>query len=190
MRDRRWIVKHRLLVLLLASFWMGSSFAADPPASVYQLDARLTDQSGRARGLDVYRGSPVLVTMFYGSCKATCPLIIDALRATEKSLAPEQRAQLRVLLISFDPARDTPAALERISKERRVDTSRWTLATADENTVRDIAALLDVQYRRLPDGEFSHSASISLLSPHGEILAKTAELGHADPALVARLPGR
>lgn len=160
---------------------------SDPPESIYQLDARLTDQAGHTRGLDLYRGSPVLITMFYGSCQATCPLIIDTLRSTERGLSVEQRKKLRVLMISFDPERDTPKALAEIAATRRIDTSRWTLASADANTVRDIAALLDVQYRKLPSGEFSHSAVITVLSPEGEIEARSMKLGTADPALLEHL---
>ena len=160
---------------------------ADPPDSIYQLEARLTDQANRPQGLDLYRGSPVLITMFYGSCQATCPLIIDTLRATERELAPAQRARLRVLLISIDPARDTPAALRDIAAARHIETTRWTLATTDAETVRDIAALLDFQYRQLPGGEFNHSTVIALLSPRGEIETRSTELGHADRALLERL---
>ena len=49
------------------------------------------------------------------------------------------------------------------------------------------SALLNVQYRKLPSGEFSHSTQIALLSPQGDIQASTAVLGHADPALLAKL---
>src|SRR5690242_14645319 len=160
----------RITTLLLALLFAldASAKDTDPPASLYHLDAHLVDQAGRAQGLDVHRGAPVLVTMFYGSCQATCPLIIDTLRSTERALAPAQRARLRVLLISFDPARDTPAALAKIAAERHIDSARWTLATTDADTVRDIAALLDLQYRQLPSGEFSHATVIALLSPRGE----------------------
>lgn len=159
----------------------------DPPQSLYHLDAKLTNQSGQQHGLDVYRGHPVLVTMFYGSCQATCPMIIDTLRATERAVPAAQRAGLRVLMISFDPQRDTPAALEAIAVERHLDGTRWTLAQADTSTVRTIAALLNIQYRQLPSGEFNHSTVITLLSARGEIEATTSSLGHADPGLIAQL---
>jgi protein SCO1/2 len=159
----------------------------DPPKSLYHLDAKLTSQAGQPHGFDVYRGHPVLVTMFYGSCQATCPLIIDTLRATERAIPAGQRAGLRVLMISIDPQRDTPAALHAIAEERHIDSARWTLAHADAATVRTIAALLNVQYRQLPSGEFNHSTVITLLSPAGEIEATTSALGHADPALIAQL---
>jgi len=179
----------RLTVMLLALLFALDAGAkdSDPSASIYQLDAHLTDQAGRAQGLDVYRGAPVLITMFYGSCQATCPLIIDTLRSTERGLSPEQRAKLRVLMISFDPERDTPKALADIAATRHLDTSRWTLATADADTVRNIAALLDIQYRKLPGGEFSHSAVITVLSPSGEIVARSTKLGTADPELLKAL---
>jgi len=178
----------RLVLGLLATLCTFTAPAreSDPPASLYHLDAALTDQSGAARGLDVYRGHPVLVTMFYASCQATCPLIVDTLRATERELTAQQRAGLRVLMISVDPQRDTPAALKSLAQERHLD-ARWTLAHADAGTVRNIAALLNVQYRQLPSGEFNHSTIIALLSPKGEIEASSSVLGHADPALLAKL---
>lgn len=176
-----------LLSLLLAVGARAGTPAVDTPQSIYQLEARLTDQDGHQHGLDVHRGYPVLVTLFYASCPAACPLIIDTLRATEKAMPPAQRAGLRVLLISIDPDRDTPAALQALVEQRHIDTSRWTLARADADDVRTIAALLNIQYRKLPSGEFNHSPVITLLSPAGEIQATSAKLGTADAELVARL---
>lgn len=179
----------RITAMLLALLFALDAGARDTdmPQSIYQLEAHLTDQAGRARGLDLYRGSPVLITMFYGSCQATCPLIIDTLRSTERALTPAQREKLRVVLISFDPERDTPAALAEIARTRHIDTTRWTLATTDDDTVRDVAALLDLQYRKLPSGEFNHSTVIALLSPGGEIEARSMKLGRADPDLLKHL---
>jgi protein SCO1/2 len=91
------------------------------------------------------------------------------------------------LLISFDPERDTPEALRAIAATRRIDTTRWTLATTDVETVRAIAALLDLQYRRLPSGEFNHSTVIALLSARGEIQVRSTQLGRADPELLKHL---
>jgi len=161
--------------------------ASDRDASLYQLKENLQSQDGRPIGLDTWRGQPVLVTMFYGSCPATCPLIIDTLRAVEKKLDEPRRKQLRVLLVSLDHERDTPAALRKLADERRVDTARWTLAHADEASVRRIAAALGIQYRKLPNGEFSHSTIISVLDPAGKILVQSAELGHADPEVLRAL---
>jgi protein SCO1/2 len=133
----------KILVTLAATLaFVGAAQAADPPGSIYQLDAALTNQAGQPIGLDVYRGHPVLVTMFYASCPAACPLLIDTMRAIERSIDPKTLSGLRVLMVSVDPERDTPAALAELAKTRRIDLARWTLATADAATVRKIAALL------------------------------------------------
>jgi protein SCO1/2 len=179
----------RLLLCTLAALaLLGSpSRASDRNASLYQMHEKLLSQDGRAIDLDVYRGQPVLVTMFYGSCQATCPLIIDTLRAVERKLDAPRRQQLRVLLVSLDAGRDTPAALRAVADERRIDTTRWTLAHADAAAVRRIAAALNVQYRQLPNGEFSHATIISALGADGTIVVQSAVLGHADPELLRAL---
>lgn len=164
--------------------------AAERSASLYQMHEKLVNQDGKAIDLDVYRGKKVLVTMFYGSCPATCPLIIDTLRAIEKKVDDAQRQDLRVLLVSIDPERDTPASLRQLADSRRIDTARWTLAHADANAVRRIAAALNVQYKKLPDGEFSHSTVISTLDGNGKIVVQSAELGHADPEVLQAINAR
>lgn len=170
------------MLVLIASVAQGA--AAYPQQSIYQLQAVLTSQSGAQHGLDVYAGKPVLITMFYGSCPAACPLLIDTLRAVERAAPPAQRERLRVLMISIDPQRDTQQALQALSQVRHIDASRWTLARTDAATVRRIAAVLNVQYRQLPNGDFNHSSIITLLSPAGEMLAQSSVLAKADSALL------
>jgi protein SCO1 len=173
-------------LMMMANLACAASAEVARP-SLYDLHEQLASQDGVSSGLDVHRGSKVLVTMFYGSCPATCPLIIDTLRAVERKLDASQRAGLRVLLISFDPERDTAAALRELATSRRIDTRRWTLARADAATVRRIAAALEIQYRQLPGGEFSHANVITVLGRDGEILARSSELGSADENLVRAL---
>lgn len=158
-----------------------------PGDSIYNLSALLTDQSGKQHGLDEYRGHPVLITMFYGRCPAVCPLLVETVRSIEGELDARQKSKLRVLIISIDPERDTPAALLKLATDRRIDLSRWKLSTTDAATVRKIAAMLNIQYRKLPDGNYNHSSVITLLTPLGKIRHYTDNLGTADPALVTAL---
>jgi protein SCO1 len=161
--------------------------ADDASGSLYQLELQLTDQSSRAQQFDLYRGQVVLVTMFYGSCPMACPLLIDTVRAVENALTPEERARVRVLMVSIDPQRDMPQALATLAKQRRIDLQRWTLARADADDVRMLAAALNTQYRRLPGGEYNHTSVITLLGRDGQMLKQTATIGRADPEFVAAL---
>jgi len=161
--------------------------AADLPTdSVYQLGAQLTTQTGSSAGIDLYRGHPTLISMFYGSCPAACPMLITAMQAYESHLDKKSRARLRVLMVSFDAARDTPQQLDRLARLHRTDPRRWTFASAAEPNARRIAASLGVSYRRLPSGDFEHSLLITLLDSRGRILASTTKLV-GDATFQARL---
>jgi protein SCO1/2 len=165
-----------------------SDDAAAPPRndrSIYALSMSLTDQEGRTVGLDVFRGKPVFIGMFYGSCPSACPLLISTIRRAMSELDASTDAEVRVLLVSFDPERDTPGSLRAIVAQRGLD-ARWKLASAPEDQVRDLAAVLGIQYRRLPDGSFNHTSSIVLLDRRGAIDTRIDDTSQPLEPLVQR----
>ena len=165
----------------------GGAVAALPANSVYQLAVALTDQDGHDFRLADRRGKPMLVSMFYSSCQFVCPMLIDTLRDTESKLDAGERNQLGVLMVSIDPARDTVAVLRRTADERAIATPRWTMARTDAASVRKLAAVLGIQYRALADGEFNHTTALILLDADGRIVARSSQLGNADPAFVLKV---
>jgi protein SCO1/2 len=164
-----------------------ATVAALPGDSIYQLPVVLTGQDGLSARLDARRGSPVLLSMFYTSCKFVCPMLIETVRDVETKLSADERAHLTVLLVSIDPGHDSVEVLKRTADERRVDGTRWKLARTDEASVRKLAAVLGIQYRALPDGEFNHTTAVVLVDAEGRIAARTTRLGGADPAFVKRV---
>lgn len=164
----------------------GNAQAADlPKDSVYQLPLDLVDQDARALQFAGLRGKPRVVSMFYASCPFMCPLIIDTLRLTEARLDAAQRDRLGVLMVSFDSKRDSPDALKALAAQRKINTSRWTLARAEAPAVRKLSAMLGIQYRELDNGEFSHSSVLILLDAEGRIVARTEVMGKVDPEFLA-----
>lgn len=170
-----------LSALVLATIATATDDTPLPGDSVYHLDVVLTDQDGRDFALSELRGRPVLISMFYTSCRYICPLIIDSARGVEQALDEAERAGLRIVLVSLDPDRDDPAALKRIADRRRLDTTRWSLARTDAQSVRRIAAALGFRYRALADGEFNHTSQMVLLDRDGR-RSVSAEAGGPVPA--------
>ena len=176
-----------LAALAAANSTMTAGAAAElPGASIYQFKPALADQYGRAFDIGSLRGQPVLLSMFYSSCEMVCPMIFETIRLTLKALPPSQAERVKVLMVSFDPARDTVAVLKKTADAHGCD-ARWTLARGTDADVRKLAALLGVQYRRLASGEFNHSSSIELLDSDGRIAGRSGTLGAVDPALLKAL---
>lgn len=175
----------RLLLILFALLLAATAHAASPlPSdSLYQLSVPLTDQDGHAAPFAAGRGTPQIVSMFYTSCTMVCPMIIDTMKATRR--AAGEPADLHLLAVSFDPERDDIAALRRYAAAHKLDLRWWTLARTAPQDTRSLAALLGVQYRKLPDGEFNHSSALLLLDAEGRIVARTNIIGRTDPEFVA-----
>lgn len=73
-------------------------------------DFALREHTGRPVSLASYRGRPVLLFFGYTRCPDVCPLTLDRL---SRAVAAEGRRgrEVRVLLVTVDPAHDTPAVL-------------------------------------------------------------------------------
>lgn len=182
-------MKTFLLALALSLSSLPTALAREaplPPDSVYQLQAQMVDQSGRAQAWRAQRGKPRLVSMFYTSCPYMCPLIVDSGKAIEHQLTPAERDRIGITLVSLDPARDTPKALQALAGKRQLDASHWSLLAPRADDVRAIAGVLGVRYRQLANGEFNHSSELILLDADGRILARSDKVGTVpDPEFVA-----
>ena len=179
-------MKKILFALLISLASIGNAATPLPSDSVLQINHVFTNQHAKNFKLSESRGKPQLVAMFYTSCKYICPLIIDSAKGVDHALTPAERQKLSIMLVSIDPARDTPEALMVIVNKRKLDTKRWTLARTDESGVRTLAALLGVRYRVLSDGEFNHTSALILLDAEGRVVARTETLGNKpDPQFLA-----
>ena len=125
--------------------------------------------------------------MFYSNCQFVCPMLIDSLRDTESKLDAGERDHLGVLMVSIDPAHDTVAVLKQKADERAIAAPRWAMARTDPASVRKLAAVLGIQYRALANGEFNHTTALILLDADGRIVARSSQLGNADPAFVLKV---
>lgn len=177
-------MKRLCLMMVLIAMTIAPCAKEWPGDSVFQLDSAFVDQDGRAFHLSDTAAGPTLVTMFYTSCRYVCPLIIDSAKGVEHALTAEERVALRVVLISMDPARDTPAALHAIADKRKLDLKRWHLVRTED--VRTVAGVLGIRYRATSDGEFNHTSELVLIDRDGRKLARTSKLGSVpDPEFVA-----
>ena len=175
------------LVLALPGFPQRSESAELPDDSYFQMDVMLETHTGETLSLAGMQGRPVIVAMFYAACPHVCPMTIGTIQAIESQVPVRYRDRLRILMITLDPERDAPDDLAALAERHRVNDDRWRLARTAASDVRLLAAVLGVQYRKLPDGDINHSSAILLLDADGREVSRTAKLGVPDPVFVEKL---
>jgi len=141
---------------------------ASSPASfsVYDLGSSWENQHGGAQGLASLAGRPVVIAMVYTHCGTTCPLIIETMKRLEA-----KSHNVSLVLLSLDPDVDDARALARYAREKALS-GRWTLLRGSEGATRELAAVLDVRYRRASAAELDHSNTITILDSAGRIVSQ------------------
>jgi|CXWL01.1.fsa_nt_gi protein SCO1/2 len=153
--------------------------------SLYQLGVTFTDDTGKSVALGALRGRPVVLNMFFASCGYACPLTVTDLRAIQDRLPAELRTEAVFVLVSFDVARDTTEVLAKYRTQRGLN-GQWMLLRGDDDSVRELAALLGVKYKQEADGMFAHSNLVTILNREGEIVHQRQGLkGGLDEAVTA-----
>jgi protein SCO1 len=161
-----------------------STLSPNPPSdkSLYQLDSKWTSDVGREIKLGVLRGRPQIVAMFFTHCEYACPILISELKSIEKRIPADLLGKIDFVLVSIDTKRDVPAELANFRNKNHLERKRWTLLHGQADDVRELAALLGVNYAEDSRGQFTHSNIITLLNAEGEVTSQIIGLKQ-DPSL-------
>ena len=155
--------------------------------SLYLLDSKWTSDVNREIKLGALRGRPQIMAMLFTQCEYACPILVEELKGIERGLPPELLGKVDFLLVSIDSKRDTPAELAAFRGKRQLARERWTLLRGGTDDVRELAALLGVNYTEDSRGQFAHSNVITLLNSDGEIAFQHAGLKQDPAPLIAAI---
>jgi protein SCO1/2 len=156
---------------------------ASPPTdqSLYLLDSKWTSDRGKTIPLGVLRGRPQVVAMFFTHCEYACPILVNDMKKLEARLPADVRSRTDFLLVSFDSKRDTVETLAAFRKKEKLTVENWTLLRGAVDDVRELAALLGINYMPDSRGQFAHSNLITVLNAEGEVAFQQQGL-NTDPA--------
>jgi len=151
-------------------------------------DFQLTDQDGRLRSFASLRGTPLLVFFGFTHCPEICPAALGKLKLVHESNGGALKAA-RVVMISVDGERDTPAVLKKYLASISPD---FVGLTGRPRAVADIAARFSaVAYKEQPDaaGDYGyyHSSQVFLVDAQGRLRASFADASVEDMATVTAL---
>ena len=143
-------------------------------------DFHLTNQSGRTIHLAQFQGRVLLLTFVYTRCPLPdyCIRMSRNFAQIDRALAadPALYARTHLLSISFDPAVDTPAVLQRygetyIGSASPQTFAHWDFAVPHPTEVAAITHFFDVGLTPTDGGLFTHTLSTAILGKDGRIRA-------------------
>ncbi len=181
----------KYLPLMIALFLLGGVSAMSLYASQQaeknagQADVRRTraiiggaftmiDHTGKTVTEKDYLGSYVLVYFGFTYCPDICPTELQVMTEALNMLSKKQSSQVKILLVSIDPERDTPKQLASYVSNFHANTIGLT-GSAEQ--VKKMAKVYRAYYNKVPDKNnpdgytMDHSSIIYLMGPDGKYLA-------------------
>jgi len=145
-----------------------NAYVYDQPRELNEFT--LTNEQGETVTRDSLRGQWTFAFVGYTNCPDICPVAMANLRRTDQLLSPEL-PQPDYLLVSADPAHDTP---EKLKDYTEFFGEHFHGLTGDLETLRGLAKDLNAVFiHREVDGELlvDHSGHFALLNPEGKLAA-------------------
>ena len=155
----------------VAGVWIASSSGQEPSRPTSEFAGairppgapapafRLRDQDGKAISMADYRGRTVVMAFVYSTCKDTCPGQVQSIRGALDRLGRDPP----VLLVSVDPANDTPARARRFLLEQHV-TGRMRFVLGSERELAPVWKGYGIAPQR---GTLDHSAYVVVVDGRG-----------------------
>lgn len=163
-----------------------SASAKLPEESLYNINDHFTNQEGKQMELKNFAGKITVVSMIFTHCTYACPRLTRDVKAIASRLHEMGIDDVNYVLVSFDTQRDNPARLREFENEHELGKD-WTLLTGNEEAVRQLSVLLNVQYEKAADGNFSHSNLITVLDQRGRIATQLEGLQASNTETIAKI---
>ncbi len=171
----------KTIIILLAAIIIipGCSSKFDLNENVTGTKVTLIDQdSSKVAYPEVIQDKVALIGFIYTHCPDICPMTTHNMMLAEEQLSKEDLKDVRFILISFDPERDTPSVLEKYAEVRNMNMNDWELLTGSRNSIDPLMKVFNV--KAFPDdttyndsGEASyfmiHTDRISLVDQDGNL---------------------
>jgi protein SCO1/2 len=158
----------------------------EPPALTP--DFSLNDQDGRQFASRDLHGQTALLFFGFSNCQGVCPATLQVLRQVTREAGADATAQLRVVFISVDGERDTPAALKAYLEPFGPAFMGLTGAPAEVSRVaKDYKAVFFKGMPRPAGGyDVEHTSLVYLVDRQGRLRATFQGAGSEEIASLTR----
>lgn len=133
-------------------------------------DVELIDEQGQTVTTEGLRDHWYLLFFGFTACPDVCPTTLSDMRRLLGQLPPDVREQVQVVLISADPARDTPEALRTYLGYYRANFKGLTGEIPELQKMSKALGLPFVAATSMEsDYNVSHSSNLAIVGPNGTL---------------------
>lgn len=137
-------------------------------------DFSLTNCDGRTITKADLLGRPWAVAFVFTHCIGPCPTVTRKMKDLQDQLKEDD---VRLVLLTVDPKRDTPEVLKKYAEQNGADLSKWFFLTGDATQIYGLihrSFLMPVQEVPEADGGYDviHSIWVLLVDEQGVVRAK------------------
>ena len=130
-------------------------------------DISLVDQEGELFTLDRLKDKWSLIFFGFTHCPDICPAALAKLAQVHSKLDPSIRDKTQIIMLSLDPARDTPAKLKQYVAHF---SESFLGISGDFLQIMRFTRDLNVAFNKVPINDsytIDHSGNIVLINPYG-----------------------
>ena len=138
--------------------------------SIFVLDSKWETQDAKEIQLKDLKGKNLVVVMIFTSCTTACPILVADMQQIASKIEPKKLKETTMLLVSIDPENDTPEVLKAYAKQNNMVGEPWLFLRSDKESVRELANVLAVKYKKISPIVFSHSNIITVFNKNGEMV--------------------
>jgi protein SCO1/2 len=142
--------------------------STDITGAPYGQRLELVDHTGKARRLEDFRGKAVVLFFGFTHCPDVCPTTLADIAQAIRSLGADAE-RVQVLMVSVDPARDTP---ESLAKYVTAFDPRFLGLRGDLEATKKVASEFKIYFEQRKQGEsytVDHSAQSYVIDPQGRL---------------------
>jgi protein SCO1/2 len=127
---------------------------------------------------DIIKDRIAVIGFIYTHCPDICPLTTHNMQLAQESLGNSELKDVKFILVSFDPERDTPSVLRKYASVRNMNMNDWLLLTGDKRNIDSLLNIFNVKAfhddttyteRGEPEYFMIHTDRISLVDANGNL---------------------
>jgi len=156
------------------------------------LDLEFTRQDGETINLaEAWEGKTIVLSSIYTSCPIAtmCPRLTADFGWLSRQIPGRLREDIRLVLVSFDPMRDTPAGMKAYGDANGVDFRTTDMLVGDVEDVKDLLINqleVPIDVDPFSNAITNHAMMIHVLNPEGYVVVERTATNDASIRQVAR----